>query len=215
MRRLPLVVLLLIFRSIALRAQTPAAAAPAAAAASNVVPKPPAVPGNKVAIIDFLRALTESDPGKAVQSKYDKEIGPEQTKIEKISKDLGDLQTKFQAAKTDAEKNSINRDIESKKPEGQRISEDAQRKDQDLKDSLLPPIAKMVNTAVDEYAKANGLALVLDPTTDPSNIVYANTAMDITSEIMRAVNAAYAKNPKLADPVPAAPAATAAAPKAP
>jgi Skp family chaperone for outer membrane proteins len=211
MKRLPLILLVLVLAGVVVeaRAQAPAAAAPAASAA---VPKPPAVPGNKIAIIDFLRALTESDPGKSAQTKFDKEIAPEQAKMEKLSKDISDLQTKRQNAKTDAEKSVIDKDLQDKSREGQRIQEDAGRKGDDLKDRLLPPIAKMVNTAVDEYAKANGLALVLDPTTDPSNIVYANTAMDITPEIMRAVNAAYAKDPKLADPAPAPP-APAAPPK--
>ena len=211
MKRIPLIALILVLAGVAVeaRAQAPAAAAPAASAA---VPKPPAAPGNKIAIIDFLRALTESDPGKAAQTTFDKQIAPEQAKMEKISKEITDLQTKLQNAKTDAEKSPLTRDLEAKGREGQRIQEDAGRMGDELKDKLLPPIAKMVNAAVDEYAKANGLALVLDPTTDPSNIVYANTSMDITSEIMRSVNAAYAKNPKLADPV-AAPAAPAAPPK--
>ncbi len=203
MKRLPLVVLLLILASVApaVQAQTPAA--PAASAAA---PKPPAVPGNKVAIIDFLRALTESNPGKAAQVKFDKEISPETAKLENLSKEISDLQTKRQNAKTDAEKSAIDKDLEAKNRDGQRIQEDATRLSEDLKDRLLPPIANMVNKAVDEYARANGLALVLDPTTDPSNIVYANTAMDITSEIMRSVNAAYEKDPKLAEPAAAAPA---------
>ena len=209
MKRLPLTALLLVFGCTAAWAQAPAAAAPAA---STAVPKPPAVPGNKLAIIDFLRALTESDPGKSAQTRFDKEIKPEQDKMEKLAKDIGDLQTKRQAAKTDAEKSAIDRDLEAKSREGQRIQEDAGRMGDELKDKLLPPIAKMVNTCVDEYSKANSLALVLDPTTDPSNIVYANTAMDITAETMRCVNSAYAKDPKLADPIPA-PAAPATAPK--
>jgi len=211
MKRINLVVLILALAGVVVeaRAQAPAAAAPAASAA---VPKPPAVPGNKVAVIDFLRALTESDPGKAAQVTFDKQIAPEQAKMEKLSKEITDLQTKLQNAKTDTEKSTLNRDLEAKGREGQRIQEDAGRMGDELKNSLLPPIAKMVNLAVEEYAKANALALVLDPTTDPSNIVYANTATDITAEIMRSVNAAYAKNPKLADPV-APPAAPAAPPK--
>ena len=209
MKRLPLVILLLILASVAVEAF---AQAPAPAASASV-PKPPAVPGNKIAIIDFLRALTESDPGKAAQTKFDKDIAPETAKLEKLSKDISDLQTKIQNAKTEAEKSTLNKDLQDKGRDGQRIQEDATRMSEELKDRLLPPIAKMVNTAVDEYAKTNGLALVLDPTTDPSNIVYANTSLEITSEIMRAVNAAYARDPKLADPV-AAPAAL-AAPAAP
>jgi outer membrane protein len=207
MKRLTLVGLLLVLAGVAVeaRAQAPAAPAPA-------VPRPPAgAPCTKVAIIDFLRALTESDPGKSAQTKFDKDIAPETAKMEKLSKEIQELQTKLQNAKTDAEKSTISRDLEAKGRDGQRIQEDATRLSDELKDKLLPPIAKMVNTAVDEYAKTNCLAVVWDPTTEPTNIVYANTALDITSEIMRSVNAAYLKDPKLADPIvaPAAPPAPA------
>jgi outer membrane protein len=209
MKRLPLFVLLLVLAGVAVeaRAQAPAAAAPAASAA---VPRPPSAACTKVAIIDFLRALTESDPGKKAQATFDKDIAPETAKMEKLAKEISDLQTKIQNAKTDAEKSTLNKELQDKGRDGQRIQEDASRLSDELKDKLLPPIAKMVNTAVDEYAKTNCLAVVWDPTTDPSNIVYANTSLDITSEIMRSVNAAYAKDPKLADPAPAA-----AAPAAP
>jgi outer membrane protein len=192
--------LLLVFGSVQLWAQAPAAAAPAASAA---VPKPPAAPGNKLALIDFLRAITESNPGKEAQTKFDKAIKPEQEKMEKLAKEISDIQTKRQNAKTDAEKSALDKELQDKGRDGQRIQEDAQRMGDELKDKLLPPIAKMVQTAVDEYSKANGLAVVLDPTTDPSNIVFGDPALEITSEIMRAVNAAYAKDPKLADPLPA------------
>jgi Skp family chaperone for outer membrane proteins len=208
MKRLTLVGLLLVLAGVAVEARAQAPAAPASAA----VPRPPAgAPCTKVAIIDFLRALTESDPGKKAQATFDKDIAPETAKMEKLSKEITELQTKLQNAKTDAEKSSIGRDLEAKGRDGQRIQEDASRLSDELKDKLLPPIAKMVNTAVDEYAKTNCLAVVWDPTTEPTNIVYANTALDITSEIMRSVNAAYLKDPKLADPIvaPAAPPAPA------
>jgi outer membrane protein len=208
MKRLTLVGLLLVLAGVAVeaRAQAPAAPAPAA------VPRPPAgAPCTKVAIIDFLRALTESDPGKKAQTTFDKDIAPETAKMEQLSKEIQDLQTKIQNAKTDAEKSSLNKELQNKGVAGQRIQDDATRLSDELKDKLLPPIAKMVNAAVDEYAKANCLAVVWDPTTEPSNIVYANTALDITSEIMRSVNAAYLKDPKLADPVVASPAPAAPA----
>ena len=58
----------------------------------------------------------------------------------------------------------------------------------------------MVNKIVAKYAEANNLAVVFDPNTEPTNIVFANKAADITTEIMRAMNEEYAKDPKLAAP---------------
>jgi Skp family chaperone for outer membrane proteins len=178
----------------------------------------PAVPGNKIVTVDFQRALLESAPGKAFVAQHEKETAPEIAKMEKLAKEISELNTKLQAATTDAQRNTINSDIQLKQRDGVRIREDAERLSEGLKQSMLPPIGRMVEKAVADWAKANtGVALVLDPTSDPTNVVYADASTDITNEVMRAVNEAYAKDPKLAAPqaVPTAPAgaAPAAAPR--
>jgi outer membrane protein len=190
------------------QAQAPAGTPPVPPAPSAAAPKAPPVPGNKVAVIDFRSALMDSDPGKAAQLQYEKEIAGERGKVDKLEKEFNELQAKLQNAKTDAEKSTINRDIQSKTVEAQRAQQDAQRISEELQEKLLPPVAAMVNKAVEEYAKENNLAIVFDPRTDPTNIIYNSIALDITSEIIRRINAEYAKNPKAAAPAttPAAPA---------
>lgn len=173
----------------------------------------PAVPGNKIVTIDFTRALLESAPGKAFTTQHEKETAPEIAKMEKLAKEIAELQTKLQAAKTDAERRPINDDIQKKQTEGVRIREDAERLSESLKQSLLPPIGRMVEKAVADWAKAQtGVALVLDPTSDPTNVVYASESTNITNEIIRAVDAAYEKDPKLAAPTAPAAAPAGAAP---
>lgn len=189
-------------------APTPRPVAPAAQA-TPAAPTVPANPGTKVAVIDFEQAVLESDAGKAATADYNKQIEPEKTKFEQLAKQVDDLQKKLQDAKTEAEKGPIRNELDSKTREAQFVQESAQRKSDDLKQKLLSPIAQLANKVIDKYAKANNLALVLDPTTDPSNVVYASTASNITSEIIRGMNEEYAKDPKLAAPaagVPAAPA---------
>lgn len=211
MKQFTLVVLLLTLMVAVAQAQTPAAApAPRQTPpAASAVPATPPVPGTKIAVMDFQGALLESDAGKAAQAQFLKEIEPEKTKFEKAQNDLAELQKKLQNAKTEAEKTIINRDVESKTREAQRAQEDAQRMSDDLKQKLLPPVAELVNRMVAEYAKENNLVIVIDPSVDPSNIVFANKAADITAEIMRRMNAETAKNKDLKAPAaPAAPAKT-------
>ena len=106
----------------------------------------------------------------------------------------------------------IRSDLDSKTREAQRTQEDAQRTSEELRSRLLGPIAVMVNKAVEQVAKNLNLALVFDPNTDPSNIIFANKASDITSDVMRIMNADYAKDPKVAAPAASVPAAPAAKP---
>ena len=215
MKRFTLVVLLLLVGALAVQAQTPAAGAAAQAtparpqsppAASAAAQTTPPKPGTKVGVIDFNSALFDSDPGKAAVKEIEKGLENTKTKFEALQKDLTDLQTKLQNAKTDAEKAPITRDMDAKTTEGKRLQEDGQRLSDDLQQRFLPPVADLIKKMVDEYAKENDLAIVLDPTTEGTNIVFAARASDITTEIIRRANAAFAKDPKIIAPSAATPA---------
>jgi Skp family chaperone for outer membrane proteins len=197
-----------VFCALLLSATAVLAQAPATPPAAPATPAPgaqkPAVPGTKIALINMRQAITESEPGKAASAEYTKAMGPETAVLEKLSKEAADLSEKLKTAKTDAEKADLTRQLEAKTVEGQRAQEDAEKKSEDLQAQLLPPIADLVNKALDAYAMENGLAVVLDPTTEPNNIVHANMATDITNEVIRRVDAEYAKKPKpAATPAPA------------
>ena len=208
MRRFVLVgFLLTLFSSMALaQAQTPAA--PSTRVASTI-PQVPAVPGTKIAVIDFEMVVLESDAGKAATGEFNKQMEPEKARFDKLEKEIQDLQKKAAEAKTDAEKTQLRNELDSKNREGQRTQEDAARKAEDLRNKLLAPIAAAVNRMVDRYAKANNLAVVFDPNTEPTNIIFANKAADITSDVMRILNEEYAKDPKLTPPAATTPAAPA------
>ena len=184
--------------------------ASAAFAQAPATPKPAPVPGTKIATIDMRRAITESEPGRAASQEYTKALTPETATLDKLSKEAAELSEKLKTAKTDAEKQEFTRQLDLKQRDGQRAQEDAQKKSEDLQDRLLPPIADLVNKAVDAYAMENGLAVVFDPTTEPSNIIHFNPVADITNEIIRRVDAEHAKGAK-----PSTPAAPAAAPAKP
>jgi len=209
MKQFTMVLLLLTMAAVAAQAQAPAQGTPPAQGqtpaktppAVPAVPQTPPAPGNKVAVIDFRTALMDSDAGKAAQEQYAKEIEPAKSRFDKVQKDLVDLQTKLQNAKTDAEKGNVSRDIDAKKIEFERAQQDAQRASDDLQQKLLPPVADLVRKTVDDYAKENDLALVIDPTTEPSNVVFAHKLTDITSEIIRRMNSD--KKPLAAPPAPA------------
>ena len=211
MKRFTSVVLLLIFAAVTAVAQNPPAAQrppaaqnPPAAGGAAAAATPPK-PGTKFGVIDFNSALFDSEPGKAAVKEIEKRLEDTKTKLEKTQKDLTDLQSKLQNAKTDAEKSAITRDMDLKTTDGKRLSEDGQRLSEDLQQQYLPPVAELIKKMVDQYAKENDLAIVLDPTTDGTNIVFAAKLSDITSEIIRRANDAYAKDPKIIAPGTAAP----------
>ena len=218
MKRFTSVVLFLTLAGVVAHAQTPPPTAPAAAprqtAPAASVPATPPNPGSKIGIMIFQDAVFDSDAGKAAVAAIQKLIDPSKTALEKLSKEMQDLQTKLQNSKVESEQAQIRKDIDAKSVEGKRVQEDAERLSQDLQAKHLQPVAMLVNKIVDEYAKANNLAVVIDPSTQDSNIIFAAKSSDITNEVIRMMNAAYQKDPKITAPNAAAPAG-APAPNAP
>jgi Skp family chaperone for outer membrane proteins len=186
---------------------------PPAAPSTPAQKSAPPNPGTKFGAIDFRSALLDSDPGKAAVAEIEKGLGPLKTDFDKLQKEYADLQTKLQAAKTDADRAPILREIDEKSTVVKRTQEDAQRKSEDLQEKYLPPVAILINKIIDEYAREAGLAIVFDPRSEPSNIIFVNVASDITTEIIRRLNNAYEKDPKSIAPAPGAASAVPPLPK--
>ena len=199
MKRFSLFVALFILAGTVVLAQTAA------------VPPKPAAPGTGIGVIILGTALLESDPGKAAVEKINKAMEPVKISFEKAAKEAEEIQKKLQAAKTDAEKNALSRELDSKARAVKLLQEDAQAQSEALQEQHFPSVRMLFDRIVDEYAKENNLAIVIDPSVDPSNIIFAAKANDITAEVMRRMNAAFAKDPKLTAPAAAAPAPAAPA----
>ena len=195
----------LLWSGVVAHAQTPPppaapAAAPRQTAPAASVPATPPNPGTKIGIMIFQDAVFDSDAGKAAVAAIQKLIDPSKTALEKLSKEMQDLQTKLQNSKVETEQAQIRKEIDAKSVEGKRVQEDAERLSADLQAKHLQPVAMLVNKIVDEYAKANNLAVVIDPSTENSNIIFAAKSSDITNEVIRGMNAAYQKDPKITAP---------------
>ena len=164
-----------------------------------------AAPANKVAVIDFQAALANNAEGRKAQERLGAEVTKRQGEMEKIQKDLEDAQTKLRTqdrALSDAAKADLSRNIDRMTTELQRKNDDAQKELTELQQQLLRPIAERVQKILDAYASEMGYAAVLDAMT----LVWAAPTADITTEIIRRVDADIAAASKPAA-APAAPAA--------
>jgi Skp family chaperone for outer membrane proteins len=205
MRKLSLVVLIGLLLPAALLAQAPASgnAAPAAAASA------PAVQGGagagKVAVVDLQKAITENAEGKKAQEKFMAEFNKKQQEFDAKQKALNEAQTKLQSgdkAMSDTAKADLAKSIDKMNTELQRMNDDAQKELPDLQQTLFKPIAEKTQEVLKAYSTENGFAVVFDVSSQASSIVYVQDVADITTEIIRRVDAAPSK--------PAAPATSAA-----
>jgi outer membrane protein len=193
MRRLSLFVLIGLLLPVAAFAQAPAAAGAGA---------------GRVAVVDFQKAVTENAEGKKAQEKFMAELNRRQKDFEDKQKTMSDAQTKLQTgdkALSETAKADLAKQIDKLNTELQRMNDDAQKDLGDLQQQLFRPIAEKAQEVVKNYSNENGFALVFDLSSQANSIIYSQDVADITTEVIRRIDATPSK-------APAAPAAT--APKA-
>jgi outer membrane protein len=203
MKQISLVVLIGLMLPAAMLAQAPAATPKDAAATAGA---------GRVAVVDFQKAVIDNSEGKKAQDKFMAELNKRQKDFEDKQKALTDAQTKLQNGdKTlnDTAKADISKSIDKLNTELQRMNDDAQKELGDLRQQLFRPIAEKTSDVLKAYAAENGFSVVFDSSSEASSIVYVQDVADITTEIIRRVDAAPAK----AAAAPAAPGAPAPAVK--
>jgi outer membrane protein len=181
MRKLSLVVVLGLLLCSAAFAQAPAATAPGA---------------GKVAVVDFQRLVTENADGKKAKEKFEAELNKRQKEFEDKQKAMTDAQTKLQTGdKTlnDTVKADLSKQIDKLNTELQRMNDDAQKELGELQQSLFRPIMEKAQAAVGTYSTENGFAVVFDASSQASNIVHYDSIADITTEIIRRMDAMPSK----------------------
>ena len=201
MRKLSLVVLIGLLLPAALPGQAPAAGQAGA---------------GKVAVIDFQKAVTENSDGKKAQDKFNAELNKRQKDFEDKQKAMTDAQTKLQNGdKTlnDATKADLAKQIDRLNTDLQRMNDDAQKELGDLQQQLFKPIADKTQDVLKTYSTENGFAVVFDTSSQASSIIYNSEIADITTEIIRKVDATPTKAPAAPAAAPRPPAAP--APKQP
>jgi outer membrane protein len=159
-----------------------------------------------VVVVDFERAVVESAEGKKASERFNAALQAKQGEIEKKQKELEDLQRKLQTgARTlsDAAKTDIQRDIDRRTTDLQRLNEDAQKELGAMRDELLRPIADRATAILNSMAAEQNYTLVVDVSNPENNIIFVNEKNNITAELIKRIDATAPKEP--AKPASAAP----------
>jgi outer membrane protein len=173
---------------------------------------------SKVAAVDFERAVVQCAEGKKASDKFNAAVQAKQAGLAQKQKDIDDQTKKLQnGARTlsDAAKAEIQRDIDKKTTDLQRLNEDAQKELETMRDELLRPIAQRATALLDAMAEQQGYTMVVDVSNPQSNVVFVNDKFNITEELIKRIDAEAAKAPAASEgPKPAGtpPAANAARP---
>jgi len=188
------------------------AQAPAPVQAPKETPAAASAGAGRVAVVDFQKAVIENAEGKKAQEKFMAEVNKRQKEFEGKQKSLSDAQNKLQTQAqvlTDPVKAELNRQIDKLNTELQRMNDDAQKDLGDFQQQLFRPIMEQTQKVLQAYSVENGFAVVFDVSSQANSIIYVQDVADITTEIIRRVDATVAKAPAAAPavaPKPAEPA---------
>jgi Skp family chaperone for outer membrane proteins len=191
--------------------QTPAASAPPATepAAAPAPVTPQAIPA-KIALVAFEQAVFATNEGQKTVQDIQTKYKPKKDQIDTLSHEVDSLKKQLQSAPatlSDADRAAKMKEIDAKEKRLTHDAEDAQTAyNTDLQEAY-GKVAAKVSTTLKKYVSDNGYTLLLDVSSQQSNVMWANQSTDVT----QAVVTAYNTSSGVAAPVPSAPSAPAAA----
>lgn len=153
------------------------------AAAFLVAPDAALAESPKIGVIDFQRVLAESKKGQEAKSKLEAEQEKRAKALEKMQEELRTMQEDLQNQQM-----LLSEEMQQQKQEQLRQKvRDFQRRQQDyteemkrLERAALEEIQTKVQSVVDDYAKENGLDLVIGTAV----IAYYSEKVDITDKVI-------------------------------
>ena len=190
-------------------AAAPASAPPATEAAAPAPVTPQAIPA-KIALIAFEQAVFATNEGQKAVQDIQTKYKPKKDQIDGLSHEVDALKKQLQSAPatlSDADRAAKMKEIDAKEKRLNHDAEDAQTAyNTDLQEAY-GKVAAKVSTTLKKYVSDNGYTLLLDVSSQQSNVMWANQSTDVT----QAVVTAYNTSSGVAAPVPSAPSAAPAA----
>jgi outer membrane protein len=195
-----------------------ALALPVAAAAQTSPPK--------IGVMNVVRAIIECTEGKQANEEFQKKYEGKREDLAKKQKELETLQQQLRsqaATLNDEARAALTRSIDVKTTDLQRSQEDAEKEFNELRNQIFNRIGSKLAPLVQQYAKENGYTLVLDSSSQTTQLTYVDPATDITNDVIKRYDAmqvsgsgsAPAAKPAAAAPPPSKPPAAPTTPPAP
>ena len=159
-----------------------------------VAPTAPAQTPNKVGIINMQGAMLATKDGEKARDAIRAKFEPKAKDLEGRMAEINRLQDQFNkgANTMSAEaRDRLSRDIDDKKKKYQWDSEDLQNEVSQEEQKMVNEIGQRMVAIIDEYSKANTLAIVFDVSGQTSPVLWAANGIDITTQIVEGYDKKY------------------------
>ena len=149
----------------------------------------------KVGVLHVARAIFESEEGKTAMADLQKKVDAKQEEFARQQKEIQDLQAQIQrqgATLNQEAQAALARNLESKQIAFQRATEDAQKEFNQLRQDIFNRIGRKIAAEVQKYATENSFYLILDSSSQNSQVLFNTSSVDITSDIIKRFNLSQA-----------------------
>jgi|CXWL01.1.fsa_nt_gi outer membrane protein len=147
--------------------------------------------GNKIAVIDVERILTDSEAGKRALAELTALQKSKQEQGQNLQNEINQLKQKAidgKLALADDKLREIERQVEEKTIALQRFSDDATRELTKRRDEVLGAVEQGIFPIINVVGKEGAFTLIFNKFR--SGLLYADDAVDITEEVIKRYNAA-------------------------
>jgi Skp family chaperone for outer membrane proteins len=169
-----------------------------AVAAGQTAASPAAVPtagSGPVVVLNSQRLAIESAPGKEAYGRLKKLSDQKKDELDKLEKDARELVQKLNnqgGSMPEEKREELTKQADDKQKAWKRMQEDAQKELQEAERSEMAKLESRIGPIVNDYFKEKHYGLVLDTR---AGIVYADTAVDVTDDVLKRINTTVALPP--------------------
>ena len=156
-------------------------------AAAGGAAQTPAAQTPKIAVINMQAAIVGTKDGQKAAADLDAKFGPKRKAVDAQQAEINQLREQLQKGQntlSDAAKNEIYRNIDSKTKTLNRDMEDDQADLEQDQNRFIQEIGQKLGVVINKYARDNGYSLVIDVSGQQSPIIFASNTIDITKQIV-------------------------------
>jgi Skp family chaperone for outer membrane proteins len=187
----------------------PITVAQAPAPAATSAPATPVAMDAKIALINFEQVVLASNEGQQVTATTQKKYEPKKAEIEKLAQEVEAKKKQLVPTMTDEARAKLLREIDVSEKKLNRDAEEAQTAYNAEWQEALAGVAKKIDVVMKKYCADSGFTLLLDVSSQSSNVMWALPKSDIS----QAVVDMYNKTSGVSAPPPPSPSARPAGPR--
>ena len=169
----------------------------------------------KIGVMNVLRAIVECAEGRQANDEFQKKLDAKRDELTQKQKELETLQQQLRtqaATLNDEARAALTRSIDAKTTDLKRSQEDADKEFNEMRNQIFNRIGGKMAPLVQQYAKEMNFTMVLDSSSQTTQLTYIDPAIDITDDVIKRYDTMQVSSSGSA---PAAKSAVAAQPNAP